>query len=113
MPSQRQMIAEYPALTKRAELLDLAVHDLLTGQVTWSGWHGDPNGGKYRVGLFRANTTPSVIVMFRYPGQPDQTDVHDLDAYEQLTRVRRQHVESWQLVLDAIADARRKKELKP
>ncbi len=105
--TQKQMVELFPTVDAQKSRLDLMLHDVLNGLVTWGSWIVEPHfSGRYRVGVTRMTVYPLAILQFRAKGQNDQVNVHDLEQWESELRQRRTSLESLQPVLDAIASAR-------
>lgn len=78
----------YDRVMKRADLCELALHDVMNDQVRWGKWVNEAgSSGKHSCGISRANTRGLLITTFRYPGQTDIVNVEWFDeGYQRITR---------------------------
>lgn len=71
--TKKAKLENFDKLQAEKWMYELALNDVLNGDVVWSSWKHESSGGKYRVGHAGANraTGGAMITVFRQNGQRD------------------------------------------
>ncbi len=106
--TQKQKIEQFPRVMRDRDRLDLMLHDVMNGFVTFGEWVREDGGkGKTRVGISN-RAYPLAMVVWSYPGQSQSVQVHDLDAWEPELRELRARSDVWDPYVRALASAKDK-----
>lgn len=108
--TQKEKIAAYEGLKARESLLDIAINDILSGDIVWSKWISEDGGGKYRVGHVGTwrHDNGEFLVVYRYPGQRDQTDCRPWDETVRLV-MNPGYISTWgSIIRECVYDLQRR-----
>lgn len=99
----------YDRKARECELNELALADVLNDRVTWGKWVSD-GFGKVRCGVSRTMGAMGgiLITTYRADGQGDMVNVELLESGDRRIQDGRRHSESFQPLVESLADALRK-----